>query len=266
MKYLFVVTVILLLCFKDNISIGTDPLRSAIANHDIRSYSDADLIKIKDGFEQRRALAFEQLRSKPLVRKEVRPPVFSDGSDFSREYSYSLIDFAFKCFWLNEQIDAANAALLENANYYIGYPAAYKDKDSFYWAADELCRILEFFGTKGTIRSGLVTRETEERIFLMMWQYSKMQSKMEKGEYRISKTWYVEESENHHIQRFYAAWHFARFLKDQPKFNGVKYEDGFTAAEHYNAWTAYIKQWILEGARKGLFVEMANNGYGLEAF
>lgn len=227
-------------------------------------YNDSVLVAIRDGYEQRRAMAFEQLRSKPLVRKEVRPPVFSDGSNFSREFSYSLVDFAFKCFWLNEQIDVANAALLENANYYIGYPAAYKDKDSFYWAADELCRILEYFGSRGTIRTGLVTKEIEERIFLMMWQYSKMQSKVAKAEYKISKTWYVEESENHHIQRFYAAWHFAKFLKDQPQYNELKYDDGFTAAEHYAAWNDYIKQWIPERAKKGLFVEMANDGYGLE--
>lgn len=261
MKYLFLVIVIFLSCLNGELSIGNEPFQSG---QDIRSYTDADLIKIRDGYEQRRAAAFEQLRSKPLVKKEVRPPVFSDGSNFSREFSYSLVDFAFKCFWLNEQLDAANAALLENANYYIGYPAAYKDKDSFYWAADELGRILEFFGSKGTIRAGLVTKETEDSIYLMMWQYSKMQSKVAKAEYKISRTWYVDESENHHIQRFYAAWHFAKFLKDQPHYNGLKYDDGFTAAEHYDAWTAYIKQWILERARKGLFIEMANDGYGLE--
>ena len=228
------------------------------------SYDDSYLIKIRYGYEQRRVLAFEQLRSKPLVREAVIPPIFPDGSNFSRGYSYSLVDFALKCFWLNEQIDAANEALLENANYYIGYPVAYKDKDSFYWAADELCRILEYFGSRGTIRAGLVTKETEERIFLMMWQYSKMQSKVTRAEYKISKTWYVEESENHHIQRFYAAWHFAMFLKENSLYKDLRYDDGFTAAEHFAAWNDYIKQWIPERARKGLFVEMANDGYGLE--
>jgi len=234
------------------------------AGREWNSYDDSYLIKIRDSYDQRRAWAFEQLRSKPLVREAVIPPIFPDGSNFSRGYSYSLVDFAFKCFWLNEQIDAANDALLENANYYIGYPTAYKDKDSFYWAADELCRILDFFGSKGSIRAGLVTRETEDRIFLMMWQYSKMQSKVARAEYKISKTWYVEESENHHIQRFYAAWHFARFLKENSLYKDLRYDDGFTAAEHFAAWNDYIKQWIRERARKGLFIEMANDGYGLE--
>jgi hypothetical protein len=230
----------------------------------ISPFSDSMLTKIGQGFEQRRSRAFETLRSKPLVRKAVLPPVFSDGSNFSRAFSYALIDFAFKCFWLNERIGPANDALMENSDYYIGYPAAYKDRDSFYWAADELCRIVEFFGSKGTIKAGLVTEKVEERILLMMWQYSKTQSKVAKAEYRISKTWYVDESENHHAQRFSCAWHFAKFLKDHPLYKDLKYDDGFTAAEHYAAWTVYIKQWIVERSRKGLFVEMANDGYGLE--
>ena len=33
------------------------------------SYDDSYLIKIRYGYEQRRVLAFEQLRSKPLVRE-----------------------------------------------------------------------------------------------------------------------------------------------------------------------------------------------------
>ena len=227
-------------------------------------YTDSLLISIRNGYDKRRSLAFEQLRSKPLVREKIIPPIFAGGANFSRTYSYALIDFAFKCFWLNEQIDSANVALLENTNYYIGYPTAYKDKDSFYWAADELCRILAFFGSNGSIKAGLVAKETEERIFLMMWQYAKMQSKIANAEYQISKTWYVEESENHHIQRFYAAWHFAKFLKENPRYKDIKYNDGFTAAEHFAAWNDFAKHWILERARKGLFIEMANDGYGLE--
>ncbi len=258
MKYLFLVVLWLSFPGVNTVESGTPCMGS------YTQYPDSSLVRILNGYDQRVNSAFEQLRSKPLVREEVTPPIFSSGSNFSRRYSYSLIDFAFKCFWLNEQIGAANDALMENADYYIGYPAAYKDKDSFYWAADELCRILEFFGRNGTIKAGLVKKETEERIFLMMWQYSKMQSKVDNAEYKISKTWHVDESENHHVQRFYAAWHFAKFLRDQPQYNELRYDDGFTAAEHYAAWTAYIKQWILERAKKGLFIEMANDGYALE--
>lgn len=229
-----------------------------------QAYSWKQLQEIRDGYESRRQKAFELLRGRELVREKVIPPIFSDGSDFSRHYSYSLIDYAFKCFWLGEDIEKANAALLENADYYIGYPRAYSDKDSFYWAADELCKILEFYGSNGSKQKGLVRKDVEERILLMMWQYSKMQSKVEKAEYDRSHTWYVDESENHHVQRFYAAWHFAKFLKARTEYAGRKYDDGHTVEEHFEAWNAYIKEWIRERGRKGLFIEMANDSYGLE--
>lgn len=227
-------------------------------------YTIPQLKQIKEGYEQRCQEAFELLRGKKLVREKIIPPIFSDGSDFSRHYSYSLIDYAFKCLWLGEDIGGANAALLENANYYIGYPRAYTDKDSFYWATDEMCKILEFFGTHGTKKAGLIRKDVEERIYLMMWQYSKMQSKVSKAEYMQSRTWYVDESENHHVQRFYAAWHFAKYLMAHPTYKELKYDDGFTAAQHYSAWNAYIKEWLRERGRKGLFIEMANDSYGLE--
>lgn len=229
-----------------------------------QAYSWEQLQEIRDGYESRRQEAFELLRGRELVREKVIPPIFPDGSDFSRHYSYSLIDYAFKCFWLGESIEEANAALLENADYYIGYPRAYSDKDSFYWAADELCKILEFYGSNGSKKKGLIRKEVEDRILLMMWQYAKTQSKVKKAEYSHSHTWYVDESENHHVQRFYAAWHFAKFLKARPEYAGRKYDDGYTVEEHFNVWNEYIKVWIRERGRKGLFIEMANDSYGLE--
>jgi hypothetical protein len=41
----------------------------------------------------------------------------------------------------------------------------------------------------------------------------------------------------------------------------LKYEDGFTAAQHYAAWTDYLKAYCLERARKGLFIEAASDNY-----
>lgn len=228
------------------------------------NYSWEQLQQIRNGYESRREEAFSLLKGKKLIREKVIPPIFPDGSDFSRHYSYSLIDYAFKCFWLNEDIKGANAALLENANYYIGYPRAYKDKDSFYWAADELCKIVEFFGSNGVKKKGLIQKDVEERIFLMMWQYSTMQSRVSKAEYSENNTWHIDESENHHVQRFYAAWHFAKFLMSHPDYASKKYNDGHTAKEHFDAWNKYIKVWTRERGRKGLFIEMANDSYGLE--
>lgn len=227
------------------------------------AFNDKQLLKIKDSFETRRNEAFEELRGKPLVVAKKEPPLESGRALFTRKFSYSLIDFAFKSFWLNEQIQVANRALDENSDYYTDNLLAMKDRDSFYWSTDELTRIIEFFGSKGTRTPNLVSKETEARIYKMMWQYAKVFSKISDSEYKKSETWFIEESENHHIQGFSTYWHFSKLLKDNPEYKNLKYDDGFSASEHYNAWNDYCKQWLIERAKKGLFVEMANENYGL---
>ena len=226
--------------------------------------NNTQLKSICNSYELRRQQAFEALKGKELVVANIQPPLEPGRTLFARNFSYSLVDFAFKALWLNEQIAEANAALQQNADYYIDNYPAMQDRDNFYWAADEWLRLLEYFGTKGIRKAGLITKETEAKLFKMMWQYNKVFSQLSKAEYIISGTWFVDESENHHIQRFSTYWHFSKYLKDLADYKDLKYDDGFTSQEHYNGWTTYIKHWIVERARKGLFVEMANEGYGLE--
>ncbi|MDP4269293.1 MAG: hypothetical protein Q8909_04110 [Bacteroidota bacterium] len=226
--------------------------------------NDEQLLKIRDGYSERREQAFAQLKGKPLVVAKKSPPLEPGRALFTRSFSYSLVDFAFKALWLNEQIDVANSALVQNADYYIDNLPAMKDRDSFYWAADEWLRLLEYFGSKGSKKPGLITKETEEKLYKMMWQYNKVFSKIAKAEYKVSNTWFIDESENHHIQRFSTYWHFAKFLKNHPDYMNLKYDDGYTSQQHFEAWTIYIKHWTVERAKKGLFIEMANESYGLE--
>lgn len=58
-----------------------------------------------------------------------------------------------------------------------------------------------------------------------------------------------------------AVWHFTKFLKDSPDYKNREFKDGFTAAEHHSAWTKYYKEYIRQRAKKGLFVEMADDSY-----
>lgn len=57
----------------------------------------------------------------------------------------SFLYFAMKAFWLNEFPDEANAALVENCRFYMGNPKARDEHDSFFWSANVLCRLIEFF-------------------------------------------------------------------------------------------------------------------------
>ena len=226
--------------------------------------NDEQLYRIKNNFDIRREQAFKQLKSKPLVVAKKEAPLEPGRTLFTREFSYSIIDFAFKSFWLNNQVEQANSGLDENTDYYTDNLPAMQDRDNFYWAADELCRIVEYFGSNGSRSAGLLRPTSEAKIYKMMWQYVKTFSKLSKAETMKSKTWYVEESENHHIQRFSTYWHFSKLLKELPAYKDLKYDDGYNASDHYKAWSYYSQQWLIERAKKGLFIEMANEGYGLE--
>ena len=227
------------------------------------AFAGADLVALRDGFDVRRDAMFQLLAGKPLLVSKKRPPLGPGRTLYTRHYSFSITSFAMKAMWLGEQLDAANAALVENCTYYIGSQQARDDRDSFYWAADVLCRLVEFFGTEGTLAPGRLAPETEEEMLEMMWLYCRDNSRLADADVARSRTWHIHESENHHIQRFATLWHFCRFLKGAPAYSSRTFTGGGTAGEHYTAWTVYSKEFLRERVRKGLFVEMANKGYNV---
>jgi hypothetical protein len=279
-KIYYVCFVILLLtsCSKDDTAEVTPPVTPPVNPEQPMtntSYTDAQLKELTDGFDSRRDMAFGRMKGKALVRGAVVPSISSSGIPFYRSLSYSLIDFAANCFWNDERNQEANDALMENCDIYLDKLDVMRDGDSFYWAADELCRIIEFWGSKGSKKPGLLNATAEAAIYKMMWQWVKDQSKVKESmqlcdylysvsaDFSTSNTWEIEGSENHHLQRFATKWQFSKFLKDRPEYNTLKYDDGYTAAQHYEAWNLYVKQYLRERARKGLFIEFANDGYGM---
>jgi hypothetical protein len=223
--------------------------------------TDEELKRIRDGFDQRAREAFEAERGKPLVRAKKRPPLRPGRGNYVRHYSYSIVEFATRCFLLDEQIDEANAALLENAQHYLDSPKDIDDRDSFHWHSEMLCRLIELYGSKGSVAPGRLRPETEKHIMETLWRYASRHSRVADADVERSRTWHIYESENHHAQIFTTAWHFAKLAKESPEFRDRKYEDGFTAAEHHAAWTEYIKAYCTERAKKGLFVEVGSDGY-----
>ena len=53
----------------------------------------------------------------------------------------------------------------------------------------------------------------------------------------------------------------AQFLKDIPAYADLKYEDGSTARQQYEARLAYWHRWIDSRVRRGLFMEDGGSGY-----
>lgn len=213
------------------------------------------------GFEERVDAYYRAEAGKPLQRAKKQPPLKPGRGNFVREYSYSIVSFAARCFYLNESIYEANAALVENAQHYLDNPKDINDRDSFHWHADIVMRLVEMYGPNGTRKPGLLTAETEAIVLKPIWIYVKTLSTLDKAEIKNSQTWHVYGSENHHVMDFVTHWHFSKLAKDRPEYKNLKYDDGATAAEHYEAWNDYIVAYCLERARKGICVEMRSDGY-----
>ncbi len=231
-------------------------------------HSDAQLTAIREGFTARAAAIFASEKGQPLHRAEKRAPLSPGRAGFVRAYSFSLVEFAARCLWLNELTADANAALQENADFYLAHPREIFDKDNFHWHSESLLRLVELFGSTGTRRVGALTAATEKKILESVWLYcrrragaAKTHEHLAEADDAVSHTWYVKESENHHVQSFTTLWHFAQLARHRADFRDRRYDDGRTAAEHCADWNRYAKFYLLERARKGLFIEMMSPAY-----
>lgn len=234
---------------------------------------DSHFASLKASFATRRDAAFEALHYTAL---KVLPLdyvyVTTTGCPLSRDFSYSLSDYAFKSLWLNVDVDKANAALVQNADLYLTNPTYLKDRDSFYWSADEWLRLLEYYGSKGTKAAGRITPATEAKLYELMFLYmntwspatATSTSPIRCAEYANSNTWTIDGTENHQSMQFCTFWHFCKLLKDNPTYASQKFPDGTSADQIYTATGDYIKHWIVERAKKGLFIEAANDDYNQE--
>ena len=217
-------------------------------------------------FQQRVKECFLTEKGTPLKKAKILDCCEPGRPLFARTYSYSIINFAMRVFYLGEKdyFQEANDALLENCRFYIDNKICRDDRDSFYWSIDIFCRIVEFFGSHGSVTPGLLYRSTEEKFLEMAYCWCKNNSVPDMWEYKKCGTWNVHESENHHSQGFTTCWHLSKLMMQDAFSCDWKYDDGRTAKEHFLNWSEYINVWISERARKSLFVECANGHYACE--
>ena len=213
------------------------------------------------GFEDRVDQMFRAESGKPLVRARKRKPLGPERGNYVRHYSWSILEFAARCMYLGQMVEEANAALVENARHYLDNPKDINDRDSFHWHAGMVLRLIEHYGSAGSLSAGRLTPETETAVCKPIWKYARRFSKLAHADHTVSQTWHIYESENHHAMSFSLCWHFAKLAACLPAYREQKYDDGTSAAEHYRAWSEYFAAYCRERARKGMFIEMQNDGY-----
>ena len=210
--------------------------------------------------QQRRLEFFSKDAGKPLVHAEIQKN-WNNRGDFTRHYAQSIVLFALRSFELNEQLEEANAALQELCQYHLDRPQTFFEIHSFPGACDALARLYIFYGPRGTKVPNRLSAETSAILEKTMWEWANEKAHIEDAELQESQTWWVTDSENHHAQHFTTCWAFARILKDVPDYQSKPYKDGHTPAEHYAAWTAYLKEYLRQRVCKGMQIEIDSPSY-----
>lgn len=222
--------------------------------------SDQDIAKIRTDGQKRAEEFFRGQAGKPLKRSAIKKNWRNRG-DFTRQYCQSVVLFAMRAFYLNEQLAEANAALREMCLYHLVRPQTFHEIHSFPTSTDQLVRLGKFYGPHGSKGAGRMDDKTYEIVLRTMWEWVKSESTLEQADVEHTQTWRLENSENHHAMHVATCWGFSMVLKEEPAYRDQKYNDGHTALEHYNAWTRYLSEYIRQRAAKGMLVEIDSPSY-----
>ncbi len=214
-----------------------------------------------DGFKVRVEAMFRAVTGQPLKRAKKEPPLRPGSGNYTRAYSYSIVGYAARCFYLGEMLDEANAALFENAQHYLDNPKDIIDRDSFHWHADIVMRLIDMYGPEGKVHAGRLTAETEVACLKPIWIYVKTSAKYNKPDHATTKTWQFHSTENHHAMDFTTHWHFSKIARNKPEYRELKLVGGSTLEQHYRAWNEYIVVYCRERAKKGVCIEIMCPGY-----
>lgn len=233
------------------------PMSSVIAAEGL---TDDQIAAIRTGCEKRVHGFFTAQKGTPLARAQIKKN-WNNRGDYTRNYCQSIVMFALRAFELNEQLPEANAALIEMCRYHVERPQTFFEIHSFPSVCDMLVRFCKFYGPKGTRAANRLSSEAHNIVLNTMWAWAREKCAIEDAEVARSKTWWLENSENHHAQHFATAWGFSMILKDEPAYRDLKYRDGHSPKEHYHAWTVYLREYLRQRACKGMTIEIDSPSY-----
>lgn len=220
----------------------------------------AQIVQLRARIRANREAFFANESGKPLVRGQILKNWRNRG-DFTRHYVQSILLFSMRACELNEQLDEANAVLREMSQYHLDRPQTFFEIHSFPGAVSALARLYVFFGPHGTKAANRLSAKTCAVLEKTFWEWANEKSRIEDAEWERSQTWWLANSENHHAAHVTSCWSSARVLRDVPGYRDKPFQDGHTPAEHYEAWTDYLKEYLRQRACKGTFVEIDSPSY-----
>jgi hypothetical protein len=222
--------------------------------------ADTALAQVRAECEKRCDAFFRKQSGKAFTPAPIKKD-WNHRGDFTRYYNQSILLFAARALYLNEQVNEANAALREMCQYHLDRPQTLLEIHSFQNVPSELVSLCLFYGPEGSRKKGLISAETYQVILKTLWAWTSAKSKVAEVEVQESQTWTTRSSENHHANWFSSCWAASLFLAGMPEYRDRKFEDGHTAREHYDAWTAYLREYYRQRGSKGMTVEIDSPSY-----
>jgi hypothetical protein len=221
---------------------------------------DGAIASMRATIKKQRHEFFAVHSGKPLVRGAIKKN-WKNRGDFTRHYGQSIVMFALRACMLNEQLEEANAALREMCQYHLDRPKTFFEIHSFPSSCRGLARLYYFFGPRGSMAANRLTGETCDVLERTMWEWLNNKSNLEEADVERSRTWWIEHSENHHANHFTTCWLFSGILRGAPAYRDKRFNDRRTPTDHYRIWTTYLKEYLRQRARKGMFIEIDSPSY-----
>ena len=151
---------------------------------------------------------------------------------------------------------------------------AYFEADGFGWKPSEqwgfslfsasYLRLYALYNDRTGVMKGRLSPKAQENLEKSFWECARAYSKLAEAKIDV---WESDGSENHHITSRVSDFLVAQFLKDIPAYASLKYDDGSTLKQQYEARLDYWSKWLDQRARRGLFYEDGSSyeNYTIEA-
>lgn len=154
---------------------------------------------------------------------------------------------------LGRHVDRINA-YIEDASF------EYRPSEKFGFSlfSQPYVRLYAIFNNRTGTMKGRLSSKAEANLEKTLWACAKANSRLAEARRDV---WDMDGSENHHMTSKVSDFLVAQFLKDLPAYAELKYDDGSTARQQYEARRAYWHKWLDSRVRRGLFMEDGGSSY-----
>ncbi|MDD7985323.1 hypothetical protein PQO01_10200 [Lentisphaera marina] len=173
----------------------------------------------------------------------------------------------------NEKIDLANQRLLDRSQNFTETISNLNSEKGFvflpenygkyspwaYFAITDYVRILSLFNSKSTHFPGRLKPTTEKAMKEALWLVVKEMSRVKDAS--LDNLLVLYGTENHDLTLRPVYYLVAGLLKNDPEFKERKYNDGYTALEHYDAYNRFFQEWPVQRIKSGLWFEIGSDTY-----